>query len=159
VLTGGAAAGLPALVPPVVAGLNKLTERLGTGRAAAVTRQEILDNRHTIKALLAQLKEDTPKLYEIYRLRRLDDRREALSQNRTELAEAASNDLRQFHASVAAYFVLIGRTAEALDTLAVSDSAAHNPHSSRGIFRGGLDLRRDAKVFWDRIRRVGDGRR
>jgi hypothetical protein len=161
VLTGGAAAGLPALVPPVVAGLNKLTERLGTGRAAAVTRQEILDNRHTIKALLAQLKEDTPKLYEIYRLKRLDDRREALSQNRTELAEAASNDLRQFHASVAAYFVLIGRTAEALDTLAVaaSDSAAHNPHSSRGIFRGALDLRRDAKAFWDRIRRVGDGRR
>ena len=160
-LTGGAAAGLPALVPPVVAGLNKLTERLGPARATAVTRQEILDNRHTIKALLAQLKEDAPKLYEIYRLKRLDDRREALSQNRTELAEAASNDLRQFHASVAAYFVLIGRTAEALDTLAVaaSDSAAHNPHSSRGIFRGALDLRRDAKAFWDRIRRVGDGRR
>jgi hypothetical protein len=161
VLTGGAAAGLPALVPPVVAGLDKLTERLGTARAAAVTRQEILDARHTIKALLAQLKEDTPKLYEIYRLKRLDDRREALSQNRTELAEAASNDLRQFHASVAAYFMLIGRTAEALDTLAAaaSDPAAHNPHSSSGIFRGALDLRRDAKAFWDRIRRVGDGRR
>jgi hypothetical protein len=160
VLTGGAAAGLPALVPPVVAGLNKLTERLGTARAAAVTRQDILDNRDTIKALLAQLKEDTPKLYEIYRLKRLDDRREALSQNRTELAEAASNDLRQFHASVAAYFVLIGRTAEALDTLAVaaSDSAAHNSHGSSGIFRGALDLRRDAKAFWDRIRRVGDRR-
>jgi hypothetical protein len=45
--------------------------------------------------------------------------------------------------------VLIGRTAEALDTLVVaaSDSAAHNPHSSRGIFRGALDLRRDAKAF------------
>jgi hypothetical protein len=160
VLTGGAA-GLPALVPPVAAGLNKLVERLGSARTAAVTRQEIVENRDTIKALLAQLKEDTPKLYEIYRLKRLDDRREALAENKVELAEAVSNDLRQFHAGLAAYFVLIGRTSEALDTLALAATgpATENPRSSGSALRDALDLRRDAKAFWDNIRKVGDRRR
>jgi hypothetical protein len=159
VLTGGAA-GLPALVPPVAAALGKLTERLGTVRAATVTRQEILGHRDTIKALLEQLKEDTPKLYEIYRLKGLDNRREALSRNNAEVAEAVSNDLRQFHASLAVYFVLIGRTSEAFDTLALAaaDPAAHNPLSISALFRGAVDLRRDAKTFWDNIRRVGDRR-
>jgi uncharacterized phage infection (PIP) family protein YhgE len=150
----------PALVPPVTAGLNKLADRLGSARAAATTRQEIVDNRDTIKALLTQLKEDIPKLYEIYRLKRLDDRRESLSQNNVEMAEAVSNDVRQFHAGLAAYFVLIGRTSEALDTLAtaVTGPTANNPESSGSTFRGALELRRDAKSFWDNIRKVGDRR-
>jgi hypothetical protein len=157
----GAPAGLPALVPVVATGLNRLVERVGAARTAAVTRQEILDNRDTIKALLAQLKEDVPKLYEIYRVKRLDDRREALSQNNAELAEAASSDLRQFHASLAAYFVLIGKTSDALDMLALAaaDTAPDSPHGGSGFVRGALDLRRDAKAFWDSIRRVGDRRR
>jgi hypothetical protein len=148
-------------VPVVATGLNRLIERLGAARTAAVTRQEILDNRDTIKTLLAQLKEDAPKLYEIYRVKRLDDRREALGQNNVELAEAASSDLRQFHASLAAYFVLVGKTSEALDMLALAaaDTAADNPHGASGFVRGALDLRRDAKAFWDNIRRVGDRRR
>jgi hypothetical protein len=157
----GAPAGLPALVPAAATGLTRLVERLGAARTAAVNRQEILDNRDTIKALLAQLKEDAPKLYEIYRVKRLDDRREALDNKNVELAEAASSDLRQFHASLAAYFVLIGRTSEALDTLAMAaaDTATENPHGGSGFVRGALDLRRDAKTFWDSIRKVGDRRR
>jgi hypothetical protein len=157
-LTGGAG-GLQPLVPPIAAGLSKLTERLATARAAAVTRQEILDNRETIKALLVQLREDIPKFYEIYRLKRLDDRREALSQNNAERAEAVSTDLRQFHASLAAYFVLIGGTLEALDALASpAIESPHNSNSNSVIRRGPVNLRRDAKTFWESIRRVGDSR-
>jgi hypothetical protein len=160
VLTGGAA-GLAPLVPPVAAGLNKLTEQLGAARAAAISRQEILDNRDTVKALLVQLQDDIPKLYEIYRLKRLDDRRQALNAKNNDLAEAASSDIRQFHTSLAAYFVLIGRTSETLETLASAAGEPGAPNLQRvsRFFRSAFDLRRDAKTFWESIRRVGETRR
>lgn len=158
----GAGAGMVALLPPVTAGLQKLSDRYRAARNAALTRQEILDNREVVKAVLQQLQLDLPTLYEIYRLKRLDDRRVAFDANNEAQAEAASQDLRQFHASLAAYFILLGKTADALDALALA--AAEKPAAAPapnpvGLLRDAMSLRRDAKSFWDLVRKVGVGSR
>jgi hypothetical protein len=158
----GAGSGMVALLPPVSAGLQRLSERYRGARNAALTRQEILDNREVVKALLGQLQQDVPKLYEIYRLKRLDDRREALSANNEPQAQAVSQDLRRFHASLAAYFILLAKTADALDLLAAAAAdkpAAASAPNPADLLRNAMMLRRDASHFWDTVRKVGDGNR
>lgn len=155
-LTGVAGGGLPALLPPVLASLRRVTDRARDTRTTALTRQEILENRDTVKALLLHLQQDVPKLYEIYRLKRLDDRREALTAKNEALAESVSNDLRQFHASLRIYFVLLGRSGDALDTLALAASkpAAAKPQNLTWALGEALNLRREAGAFWEAIRKV-----
>lgn len=83
-----------ALLPPVSAGLQRLSERYRGARNAALTRQEILDNREVVKALLGQLQQDVPKLYEIYRLKRLDDRSRA-NKPKPVSSQAPASPMRQ----------------------------------------------------------------
>jgi hypothetical protein len=153
----GVGSGLPALIPPVTASLQKFTDGIRTSRAGSLTRQEILANRDTVKGLLRQLRDDAPKLYEIYRLKRLDDRREALATKNEALAGGVSRDLRQFHASLALYVALIDKTVDAVDALAAAAEAptSGKPPGITSLFREAMELRRDANTLWDSVRKVG----
>jgi hypothetical protein len=153
----GAAAALPAL-SALRGPLLALVGRLERARATIATRQAIIEGRDTVRAILIALADETPKYYVLYRAQRLIDLVPLRTSGNQAGQQAILDDINAYHASLASYTVLIHKTLKAQDTLVAAAEGAGQatPQNVRGVIREAVELRLEAKKFWDTVRKARD---
>ena len=154
-LTGvGTAASVAMMV--AVPGIQELAGRLEAQRAGQVIRQSLIADRETIQAVLRQLEDLTPKMYEIYKLKRQDDRRAALMARDRAAADTAVEDIKRFHAALEAYVRLLRATSATLDTLARDAQQAARPglQATQAALKQAIDARTEAQVLLNTVRQL-----
>lgn len=147
-----AVAALPALQGPFL----DLVTRFERARVNVVARQAVVRGRQPIKGILAGLRQDAPILYEIYRADRLKDAVDARARGDATEANAIVEDIKQFHASIAAYVALLDSTSEALEALAEAAEAGGqlSVANLRTTIQEAIEIRERSNAFWTAIRQV-----
>lgn len=146
------------LLDTVSAPLLALTQTLSQGLAAADTRTLILDARGAIGSLLDELEADTPLLYDIYRVARLQDVRAALAAADQAGADAARADINAYYDSLTLFVILLEGTKDAHEALADAATAGRRPtvDNLRVVMEQAIQIRNQAEAFWIEVRKIGD---
>jgi hypothetical protein len=147
------AAGLQVLAPQV----KELARKLEAVRAGQIVRQSLIADRTTIKAILAALEDETPTLYRIYMDKRSRDRNDALLAENRVAANEIADDIKQFHAALAAYVRLLRAVAKSLDTLARDAEQSTRPSAQavQTAVKQAIDARAEAQSLLNAIGQLG----
>lgn len=149
---------LPMLAGALRGPLLALVGRLEHIRAAQVSRQAVIEGRDTVKSILVNLARETPKYYELYRRQRRDDIAPLIAAGNKAAQQAIIDDINAYHASLTSYVVLIYKTTKALETLAIAADRAGQPtpQNIRDVIKEAVELRLEAKKFWETVRKARD---
>lgn len=161
--------GLSALVPVGAEIVRRLVTRLEQARVSALIREALIESKDDIQTLFQLLIEDTPRMYEIYKLARekqvfeLNDlkNRARLSGNLEQqlvyekrIGEV-NDQIKAFHASLGAYVRVLHSSSTALDPLVQSArSKRFSIEEALVIAREAGELRVRVMEFWNLARSV-----
>src|SRR5262249_52742360 len=126
-----------------------------------VVRQTLIADRETIKALLKALEDETPRIYEIYRLKRELDLLAAARVRDRAAVDAVLADIKNFYAALDAYVRLLRASSAALDVLArdAQQTVPPNPQAVQAALRQAIDARAEAQMLWNTVRQLDTARR
>lgn len=157
-LIGVGGAGLPVLVGTLRGPLLALIGRIEQQRAVLATRQAVLEGRETVKAILSALAAETPTYYELYRAQRLQDIVPLRTSGNQAGQQAILDDINAYYASLTSYVLILQKTSKALDTLAaaVERGGQPTPENIREVIKEAIELRQEAKTFWETVRKARD---
>lgn len=141
-----------ALAPQIQA----LAGRLEAARAGQLVRQSIAADKDTLQAVLRALEDTTPSMYELYKAKRQLDRLSALEARDRAAANAAVEDIKNFHAALGAYVLLLRQTSATLDTLAseAQQPVKLTPQTVQAALRKAIDARAEAQVLLNTVRQL-----
>ena len=157
----GAAAPVGIAVAALRPKLQDLAGQLEAARVGQIVRQTLIADREIIKALLKALEDETPRIYDIYRLKRELDLLAAARVKDRAAADAVLADIKNFYAALEAYVRLLRASSAALDVLArdAQQTVPPNSQAVQASLKQAIDARAESQMLWNTVRQLEPARR